>query len=328
MTFFLKQIAAATARSAVMEAENHLKNRALGAETKRKYWVDVKKWQKIVGACVILLLCMTAMAQTHVSNIRIFHQADEYLFIMYDLTSTADIEVHISIDGGEIFRGPLRHVEGAVGKSVPPEKNKIIAWNVFAEYGSVDYENVVIKIIANATDSEPEEVSGFNSSFGVEFGAGITYGWLGSGQLFDGSLRYTMRNKKKPYFGIDYKLNFGGGLYTNYEYYYFVNGNNREYMYDIFVHIHALAGPRIISKHFGQTKELTVYSAIRFGVGYYTMERYDDYETVSLNNEFSIGVDWDLFGFQSNRFFLAANIRADTYFGLFFGGRIGVDLIR
>jgi len=150
MMIFLKQIAAAAARSAVMEAENHLKNRALGAETKRKYRVDVKKWQKIVGACVILLLCTTAMAQTYVSNIRILHQDGDYLFIMYDLTSTADIEVHVSIDGGEIFRGPLRHVEGAVGKSVQPERDKIIAWNVFAEYGSVDYENVVIKIIANA----------------------------------------------------------------------------------------------------------------------------------------------------------------------------------
>ena len=90
---------------------------------------------------------MTVIAQ-NVSNIRI-HQMDHVLIIIYDLAMQADIEVHASFDGGTTFSEPLRHVIGAVGKSVTPDTDKMIVWNVLDEFGEIDYPNTVIKIVSS-----------------------------------------------------------------------------------------------------------------------------------------------------------------------------------
>ena len=105
--------------------------------------------QKFIFNLVLIALSVAAMAQDNVSNIRV-QQLDDHLVIIYDLSERADIEAFVSFDGGATFRGPLRNVLGAVGKDIAPERDKMFMWNILREVGSVDYDNVVIKIEASA----------------------------------------------------------------------------------------------------------------------------------------------------------------------------------
>jgi len=110
--------------------------------------------QKIFVITALVLFSFGATAQNHVSNIRV-QQLDDHLVVMYDLVERADIEIFVSFDGGTTFRGPLQHVSGAVGRNIAPEPDKTLVWNVLSEFGSIDYENVVIKIVANPVSVEP-----------------------------------------------------------------------------------------------------------------------------------------------------------------------------
>jgi len=96
------------------------------------------------------LLCSllgTITAQNNVSNIRV-QQQDTILIVMYDLAAKADVEAFVSFDGGEHYKGPLKHVSGAIGKGIMPENNKMFVWEATKEVGYGDYENVVIKVVS------------------------------------------------------------------------------------------------------------------------------------------------------------------------------------
>ena len=108
---------------------------------------------------ITVILCSVfrmVAAQTHVSNIRV-QVSEEQLIITYDLTERADIEVHVSFDGGINFRGPLQYVSGAAGRNIAPERDKIVVWNVVREFGDVDYPNAVVKIVANVINDNAEQ---------------------------------------------------------------------------------------------------------------------------------------------------------------------------
>ena len=157
----------AAGECAAMEADNHLKNRALRGDDSPKYCVDVTKCQKVVVACAVFLMGLTAIAQqSGVSNVRV-QPTEEYLIIMYDLAEKADIEVFISFDGGASFSGPLRHVSGAVGKGITAEKDKMLMWHALAEIGQVDLDNVVIKVVATASETGAPAVAAKRSSADV-----------------------------------------------------------------------------------------------------------------------------------------------------------------
>ena len=96
--------------------------------------------KKFVIKIVLCSFFGTVTAQSHVSNIRV-QQSDEQLIIMYDLTERADIELHVSFDGGASFQGPLQQVLGSAGKDVSEGKDKVIVWNALREFGDVDYPN-------------------------------------------------------------------------------------------------------------------------------------------------------------------------------------------
>lgn len=117
-----------------------------------------------------ILLCSVfgmAAAQNDVSNIRV-EQHDTTLYITYDLKVKADIEAFVSFDNGATYKGPLKHVSGAVGKEILPEKNKIIKWNAANEIGYVDYQNAVIKIVAlTENDKANSVITGRPSDDGV-----------------------------------------------------------------------------------------------------------------------------------------------------------------
>ena len=106
---------------------------------------------KLVATLVLLSFFAVAVAQEHVSNIRV-QVSDEQLLIMYDLSVRADIEVYASFDGGATFRGPLQHVSGAAGRNIAPEQDKVVIWYVIREFGEVDHPNAVIKIVATTSD--------------------------------------------------------------------------------------------------------------------------------------------------------------------------------
>ena len=117
------------------------------------------KMRFIFSLVVSVLITLAAMAQENVSNIRI-QQADHILMILYDLAEQANIEVYASLDGGETYTSSLQHVVGAVGLGVPPGMDKVIAWNVLEEIGSVDIPNFVIKVVAsNEVGQKPTQTS-------------------------------------------------------------------------------------------------------------------------------------------------------------------------
>ena len=98
---------------------------------------------------VMMTLCCisAATAQEDISNVRV-DQHDEMLYITYDLHVRADVEAFVSTDGGETYTGPLRHVAGATGKSLYPEKDKIIMWSAVNELGYGTHPRTLIKVVA------------------------------------------------------------------------------------------------------------------------------------------------------------------------------------
>ena len=144
----------------------------------------MKRFFLIILASLLCSFWGITTAQNHVSNIRV-QQHDGLLYITYDLAVRADIEVHVSFDNGEYYKGPLKHVTGAVGEGIFPENNKIMVWNVFTEFGEIDYSNVLIKIIADPVDrniqNNQRKRDKNNDSISSEyskFSLGINYGWF------------------------------------------------------------------------------------------------------------------------------------------------------
>ena len=160
MRVFFKQIAAAATRNAAMEAENHLKNCAM-ANFNSENKVSIRLLQKITVAFFIATLSFTAMAmaQDNVTNIRV-QQMEHVLVITYDLALRADIEVHVSFDGGTIFMGPLQHLTGEAGRGIEPGANKMIVWNVRDEFGQMDAPNSVIKVVSTNEDASSRIANG------------------------------------------------------------------------------------------------------------------------------------------------------------------------
>ena len=128
----------------------------------------------VISIVIFCSLFGTIAAQNNVSNVRV-QQSDEQLIITYDLSENADIEVHVSFDGGVTFRGPLQHVLGSVGKDTNQGNDKIIVWNVFREFGDVDYLNTVIKVVANNNAM----TSGNYWTRKSDFAGGYRYGAVG-----------------------------------------------------------------------------------------------------------------------------------------------------
>ena len=115
---------------------------------------------RFIFSLAVSVFTLAAMAQENVSNIRV-QQEDHILMIMYDLVERADIEVYASFDGGVTYTGPLQYVTGAVGQRVAPGVDKMIAWNVYSEFGEIDYPNTVIKVVSAGLFSGGKEITFF-----------------------------------------------------------------------------------------------------------------------------------------------------------------------
>ena len=129
-----------------------------------------KSFKTVMIAFVTALWSLTAGAQ-NVSNIRV-QPMEHIVVIMYDLAARSDIEVHVSLDGGTTYQGPLQHVTGAVGKGIDPEKDRVVVWNALDEFGAMDNPNTVIKVVSTNEAGAPKEAA----SIPVKDGALISKG--------------------------------------------------------------------------------------------------------------------------------------------------------
>ena len=147
---------------------------------------------------IIALFCIStaAIAQGDVSNVRV-QQHDALIYVTYNLAVKADIELHVSFDNGTTYKGPMKHVSGAAGKGVLPEKDKIIVWNIVDEVGYGNYENVVIKILASPIVGEKQpQPPPVAATEGALISSGRKVYMKGGNQLSKHKVRGLMENNK------------------------------------------------------------------------------------------------------------------------------------
>ena len=94
------------------------------------------------------MLATLATAQ-NVTNAR-FEQEGMVVKIYYDLSKEADVSILLSTDGGKLFwPKPLEHLSGHAGKNVPAGTSRCAVWDVFADRGEMQNDNICFKIVAS-----------------------------------------------------------------------------------------------------------------------------------------------------------------------------------
>jgi hypothetical protein len=94
-------------------------------------------FHKIAVLFIFLLLNINNLFSQEISNIH-FELRDKLIYIYYDLIdgskkATYDVKIFYCDNGGNKFKGPLKHVTGSVGKGISAGKGKLIVWNVLNE---------------------------------------------------------------------------------------------------------------------------------------------------------------------------------------------------
>lgn len=95
-----------------------------------------------------ILFALVAFGAIHsfAQQIVDIHQEGDKIKIEYDLREAADfVRLYVSTDGGVIYRGPLKFVEGDVEK-VAAGYNRIITWDVLKEFKTFESDNVKFKL--------------------------------------------------------------------------------------------------------------------------------------------------------------------------------------
>ena len=293
-------------------------------------------------AILLCLATLTATAQGEVSNIRV-QQHDTVLFVTYDLSAKADIDVYVSFDGGVFFTGPLHYVTGAVGKGIMPERNKIFAWNIVKEVGYIDNDNAVIKIIAYLAPppapvewvaTQPfQKLKTAETAKGYYIPHAVGLEWGVTPSKVDVGLRYTINIL--PYIGIDalkIKANYGWQREDDLDEWQWTN---------FWGDLQALAGVRLATPNFGTEKVASIYTSFRIGYGYgfrnflivgdeYWSSDYGGYikdeHWTSEPLEGRVVTEWDI-GVHFKRFFMGVSLSSTAGTNEnFFGVRMGVDV--
>jgi len=99
---------------------------------------------KQVFSIIILFFLTTTIANAQlVTNIR-FEQSGKQVVIYYDISgvrsSTWNIEIYCSQDGGTTWGNPLRKLNGDFGPAIKPGTNKQIKWDVLDEREKLEGE--------------------------------------------------------------------------------------------------------------------------------------------------------------------------------------------
>ena len=217
-----------------------------------------------------------------------------------------------------------------------------------ADVFAITYENGMREIINPfAVADDVVKIRGLYmpDALGIEISGGG-----GGGYIFDLGIRYTRHFS--PHFGVDIIKFNARSSFRNFSYY-------RGYM-EMFS-FQMLTGFRFVSEHFGAKNNSSIYTAFRFGVGYYSRifyegkpPVYDDLNYIgSWHTDYYRGSDkglefcmeWDVVTVQWKRYSMGAYLsydvsrsyfaKSDDYFTgpkledyFFFGLRLGVDIGR
>jgi len=120
---------------------------------------------------IILIICMIQMAAVaqSVENVMFKQTNDDQLLINYDLFGEAEarfnLELWVSLDGGNSFAFKPTAVIGDVGGGVAAGSNKSIVWDVFADMSKLEEDDLAFKVIAlwEYWDLEVEIAKGRNN---------------------------------------------------------------------------------------------------------------------------------------------------------------------
>lgn len=108
--------------------------------------------------------------------------------------------LYYSNNKGNSFKGPLRALEGAIGDSLKPGKNKMVAWKFFRDNPYFNGKNIMFKVeaieVPKIATGGPENafrsllIPGFGDTKvrnGYNYGwiTAVTYGLLGTGAYFN-----------------------------------------------------------------------------------------------------------------------------------------------
>lgn len=111
---------------------------------------------------IILLLLgvlyFTTLAAQNVSNVD-FYQSGSNVIIKYDLSKKSDVQIFVSINGGQTYSKALQKVSGAVGQGVAPGKELSIVWDVLSEFNTLQGDQVLFKVTAKVCKSSKAKTS-------------------------------------------------------------------------------------------------------------------------------------------------------------------------
>ena len=129
--------------------------------------------KRILQTSLFLMFISTIFAQDIVTNIRATF-SDTVVYIFYDLERTADVELYVSLDNGQIFEGPLNNVSGNIGKNQEQGKRKMIVWDAYKEFGDFESDKVKFKFITDEHErsqiSQIEKSGSYNGHRYVDLG--------------------------------------------------------------------------------------------------------------------------------------------------------------
>lgn len=102
--------------------------------------------KRILLLTAILFACQSVKSQS--IKYKEHHREGNKIVISYSIDEARfyhvfDVEVYISVNGGEEFVGPLLSVEGDVGEGISSGKSKTIYWDVFKEFDQLEGDLVI-----------------------------------------------------------------------------------------------------------------------------------------------------------------------------------------
>lgn len=108
---------------------------------------------------ILFVFTVQASLAQQVENVS-FYQDGQAVMVNYDLLGSATqsytVALHLSLDNGKNFEGPLKYVSGDVGDQVKPGRNRQIRWDAESEKTQLVSYEVVIEVRARQLVLVPE----------------------------------------------------------------------------------------------------------------------------------------------------------------------------
>lgn len=136
---------------------------------------------------LLFLLSSYNLLSQEIDNVRASVEGTT-IEIRYDIINARinhifNIEVYYSIDNGNSFIGPLRHVTGDVGDDITAGDNKKIIWDVFKEVDELN-EHVIFEVRAEVIEREIKRPYYLGLTTNLNAPIGLSVGQLGEFSWF------------------------------------------------------------------------------------------------------------------------------------------------